>query len=553
MAQPATSNGPADLVVLAGGVFSAGRGSDAPPADSVAVRDGRIAAVGTSADLRSMLGPRTEVVDLPGAMVVPGFQDAHVHPPSSGLELLQCDLHDVHAIDDYVAAVRDYAAAHPDRPWILGGGWSLDSFPGGIAHRSLLDAVAPDRPAYLPNRDSHGAWVNSAALRVAGIDRDTPDPPDGRIERDHDGEPSGTLHEGAMDMVERHVPRTTPADWEAGLLTAQAHLHSLGITAWQDAWLLPEHLDTYLALAADGRLTARVAGSLWWERDRGLEQVDELVERRARGRARRLRCDTVKVMQDGVCENFSAAMLEPYVGAETRNAPPAGVSFVEAGALREAVTRLDSEGFQVHFHAIGDRAVRECLDAVEAARTANGARDARHHIAHIQVVHPDDVPRFAALDVVANAQAYWACLDDQMRDLNLPILGPERSATQYPFRSLVAAGARLAMGSDWSVSTADPLAQIQVAVTRVPQDQPDGERFLPNERLDLATCLEAFTLGSAFVDRLDDVTGTLEPGKFADLAVVDRDLFALAPNEIGDARCLLTMVEGEVVYRDPEV
>jgi hypothetical protein len=229
------------------------------------------------------------------------------------------------------------------------------------------------------------------------------------------------------------------------------------------------------------------------------------------------------------------------------------VSFVEAGALREAVTRLDSEGFQVHFHAIGDRAVRECLDAVEAARTANGARDARHHIAHIQVVHPDDVPRFAALDVVANAQAYWACLDDQMRDLTLPFLGPERSATQYPFRSLVASGARLAMGSDWSVSTADPLAQIQVAVTRVPQDEPDGELFLPNERLDLATCLEAFTLGSAFADRLDDVTGTLEPGKFADLAVVDRDLFALAPEEIGDARCVLTMVEGEVVYRDPEV
>jgi predicted amidohydrolase YtcJ len=292
---------------------------------------------------------------------------------------------------------------------------------------------------------------------------------------------------------------------------------------------------------------------LWWERDRGLEQVDELVERRARGRARRLRCDTVKVMQDGVCENFSAAMLEPYLGAETRDAPAEGVSFLDAGALREAVTRLDSLGFQVHFHAIGDRAVRECLDAVEAARRRNGARDARHHIAHLQVVHPDDMPRFAALDVVANVQAYWACLDDQMRDLTLPFLGPARSATQYPFRSLVASGARLAMGSDWSVSTADPLAQIQVAMTRVPQDQPDGEPFLPHERLDLATCLEAFTLGSAFVDRLDDITGTLEPGKFADLAVVDRDLLALAPQEIGDARCVLTIVEGEVVYRDPKV
>ena len=549
MASQGSPNGPPDLVVLAGGVFSAERGPDSPPADSVAVRDGRISAVGTRDDLRSNIGPRTEVVDLPGATVLPGFQDAHVHPPSSGLEMLQCNLHDVHAVDEYVALVRDYAAAHPGRPWILGGGWSLDSFPGGIAHRSLLDAVVPDRPAFLPNRDYHGAWVNSAALRVAGIDRDTPDPPDGRIERDADGEPSGTLHEGAMDIVELHVPRTTPAEWESALLTAQAHLHSLGITAWQDAWLLPEHLDTYLALAADGRLTARVAGSLWWERHRGLEQVDDLVERRARGRARRLRCDTVKVMQDGVCENFSAAMLDPYVGAESRNAPARGISFVEAEALKAAVTRLDSEGFQVHFHAIGDRAVRESLDAVEAARMANGARDARHHIAHIQVVHPDDVHRFAALDVVPNAQAYWASLDDQMRDLTLPFLGPERSATQYPFRSLVAAGARLAMGSDWSVSTADPLAQIQVAITRVPQGKPDREPFLPDERLDLATSLEAFTLGSAFVNRLDGETGTLQPGKFADIAVVDRDLFALTPDEIGDARCVLTMVEGEVVYR----
>ncbi|HEY7281496.1 MAG TPA: amidohydrolase [Actinomycetota bacterium] len=549
MASQDASNGPAEVVVFAGRVFSAERGPDAAPADSVAIRGGRIAAVGTRADLRARVGPRTEVVDLPDATVLPGFQDAHVHPPSSGLELLQCNLHDVHAVDDYVAVVRDYAAAHPDRPWVLGGGWSLDSFPGGIARRSLLDAVVPDRPAYLPNRDYHGAWVNSAALRAAGIDRDTPDPPDGRIERDSDGEPSGTLHEGAMDMVGRHAPRTTPAEWEAGLLTAQAHLHSLGITAWQDAWLRPENLDTYLALAADGRLTARVAGCLWWERDRGLEQVDDLVERRARGRAARLRCDTVKVMQDGVCENFSAAMLEPYLGAEGRDAPAAGISFVEAEALKAAVSRLDSVGFQVHFHAIGDRAVRECLDAVEAARSANGVRDARHHIAHIQLIHPDDVPRFAALDVVPNCQPYWACLDDQMRDLNVPFLGPERSRTQYPFRSLVAAGARLAMGSDWSVSTADPLAEIQVAMTRVPQDTPDREPFLPDERLDLATCLEAFTLGSAYVNRLDDVTGTLEPGKFADLAVVDRDLFELVPNEVGDARCLLTMVEGEVVYR----
>jgi predicted amidohydrolase YtcJ len=534
---------PADLIVTAGRVFSARL--DDPTAEAVAIKGGRIAAVGTRSDLRELVGPGTEVVDVPGGMILPGFQDAHVHPPSSGLELLQCNLHDVEGADEYVAVVRDYAAANPDLPWILGGGWSLASFPGGNAHRSLLDAVAPDRPAYLPNRDYHGAWVNSAALRVAGITRDTPDPPDGRIERDPDGEPSGMLHEGAMDVVERHVPATTPAEWEAALLMAQAHLHSLGITAWQDAWVLPASLETYVALAADGRLTARVAGSLWWERDRGLEQIADHLERRAAGSARRIRCDTVKVMQDGVCENFSAGMLEPYL----REGAGSGLSFVAPPELNEAVSRLDAEGFQVHFHAIGDRAARECLDAVETARRANGVRDARHHIAHLQVVHPDDVPRFAELDVVANIQAFWACLDDQMRDLNLPILGPERSARQYPFASLRRAGARLAMGSDWSVTTANPLPQIQVAITRVPPDTPDGDPFLPDERLDLATCLEAFTLGSAFVNRLDDVTGTLEPGKFADIAVLDRDPFALPPEELETASCVLTTVEGEVVYR----
>jgi predicted amidohydrolase YtcJ len=544
--------GRADVVLLGARAYSPGGGAGAA-ADAVAVRGGRIAAVGRRDEVRELIGPGTEVVDLPGAMILPGFQDAHVHPPSSGLEMLQCSLHEVDTVDDYVEIVRRFASAHPDAPWIQGGGWSLASFPGGIAHRSILDAVVPDRPVYLPNRDYHGAWVNSAALRVAGVTRDTPDPPDGRIERDPDGEPAGTLHEGAMDLVGDHAPPTTQPDWEAALLEAQRYLHSVGITAWQDAWVLPENVETYVRLANDGRLTARVAGALWWHRDRGPEQIADHIEQRAAGAAGRLRCHTVKIIQDGIIENFTAAMIEPYLGAETRDAHPSGLSFVDPVHLNEAVTRLDAEGFQVHFHAIGDRAVRESLDAVERARAANGVRDARHHIAHLQVVHPADVPRFAALDVVANLQAFWACVDDQMRDLCVPFLGPERTAHQYPFASLRRAGARLAMGSDWSVSTADPLAQIQVAMTRIAFDRPDDEPFLPDERLDLATCLDAFTLGSAFVNRLDDSTGTLELGKLADIAVIDRDLFELEPGEIGSARCVMTMVEGRVVHRDQTV
>jgi predicted amidohydrolase YtcJ len=262
----------------------------------------------------------------------------------------------------------------------------------------------------------------------------------------------------------------------------------------------------------------------------------------------RFRAGTVKIMQDGVIEDFTAAVLEPYLDATGAPTSNRGISFVEADALKRAVTRLDAEGFQVHVHAIGERAVREALDAFEAARAANGVRDARHHIAHIQVIHPDDVPRFAALDVVPNGQPYWACLEGQMIRLTIPFIGPERTAWQYPFACLVRSGARLAFGSDWSVSTGNPLREIQVAVTRRPDDDPSQPVFLPDERLDLATAMSAFTVGSAFVNRLDEETGTLEVGKLADLAVVDRDVFAVDPMEIGAARVLLTLVEGERVF-----
>jgi len=546
----------AELLLTGGPVVTMDRAS--PRAEAVAVSGGRIVAVGGSDELADLAGGDTRVVALSGRMVVPGFQDAHVHPPSSGLERLRCDLHDIAGAGAVLDAVRRYALTHPDAAWVLGGGWRLPDFPGGTPHRSMLDDVTGDRPAYLTNRDGHGAWVNTAALQLAGIAAGTPDPPDGRIERDPDGVPSGTLHEGAMDLVERLAPATTAAEWRAATMEAQAFLHSLGITAWQDAWVLPANQEAYLALDREGLLTARVVGGLWWDRDRGLEQILELVERReasgggfpwpASG-TRRFRAGTVKIMQDGICENFTAGVLEPYLDAATgRPTDRRGLSFVDPGLLAEAVARLDSEGFQVHVHAIGDRAVREALDAFELAAARNGPSTMRHHIAHLQVVGPADVPRFGALGVVANCQPFWACLDDQMRDLNAPILGPERVATQYPFRSLHRAGARLAFGSDWSVTTPDPLAIVQVAVTRVPFDEPDVEPFLPDERLDLDAALEAATAGSAFVNHLDELTGAIRPGMAADLAVVDRDIFAVAPMEIGRARVDLTLARGAPVF-----
>jgi predicted amidohydrolase YtcJ len=549
------TSGSADLIFVNGAVYTL----DAARrwARAVAVKDGRIVLVGWDDAVGDLRDEETEVVDLRGRMLLPGFQDAHVHPVSGGLDMLQCDLHDLNSQPDYLAAIRRYADAHPDAPWILGGGWSMDVFPGGTPTKDSLDQVVPDRPVFLPNRDGHSGWVNSVALKIAGATRDTEDPPDGRIERDERGEPAGTLHEGAMDLVGRHAPDPTPAEIEAGMLKGQAYLHSLGITAWQDAivdtggWL--NNYATYLAGATSGALTARVVGALWWDRHRGLEQIDDLLHRRESGAAGRFAATSVKIMQDGVCENFTAAVLDPYLDGQGRATDRRGISFVEPGLLNEAVTRLDAEGFQVHFHALAERAVREALDAIEAARTANGWSDGRHHLAHIQVVHPDDLPRFRRLGAVANAQPLWAAHEAQMDELTIPFLGEPRWTWQYPFASLVRHGATLAMGSDWSVSSPNPLEEIHVAVNRMmPPDYPyrveQAEVFLPDERLDLPTAIAGFTMGSAFVNHMERDTGSIEVGKYADLAVVNRNLFAHPADEIAEASVDMTFVEGERVY-----
>ena len=541
-------NDAADLVLTGGRIFTADPARTW--AEALAVRAGRIVAVGGDRDVRPLTGPRTRVIELRGRTVTPGFGDAHVHPPMAGLARIRCELHGTRGLDEYLATVAAYAAANPDVAWITGGGWSLADFPGGLPRREDLDRVCPDRPVFLPNRDGHDAWVNSAALARAGITRDTPDPEDGRIARDPDGTPSGTLHEGAMTLVERLVPPPTADDLRRATLESQRYLHSLGITNWQDAWVTPETEPAYRALGESGELTARVVGGLWWEREEGLEQIESLVERRAKGPAGRYSPTSVKLMCDGIVENQTASMTEPYFDVHGHPTDNRGKDFIDPDTLREAVVRLDALGFQPHFHALGDRAVRQALDAVEAARRANGWSDTRPHLAHIQVVHPDDLPRFRKLGALANAQPYWAVLEEQMTELTLPVLGPVVSARQYPFRSLRRHGATLVMGSDWSVSTPDPFAQMEVAVNRVSDEARDAEPFLPDERLELVDILAAATAGSAYANHLDEA-GSLAVGRLADLAILDRDLFDRGAGHIGEARVLATFVEGVAVHEAP--
>lgn len=515
---------------------------------SVLVQDGRIVwmADGDSdSPPRTAGGPPDEYVE--AAFLSPGFTDAHVHPIQGGLERLRCDLSDGAAREDYLAAIKEYADTHQDSAWILGGGWAMPAFPGGTPTAADLDAVVPDRPAFLPNRDHHGAWVNSRALEIAGVDARTPDPPDGRIERDADGRPTGTLHEGATSLVSRHVPRTTGADYHAALMAGQAYLHSVGVTSWQDAIVgaysgMDDPASTYTAAAASGDLRSHVVGALWWERRLDLEQVADLVGRREAMTGGRFRATTVKIMQDGVAENGTAALLTPYLDRCGHPTDNTGHSFLTAEAIREAVRALDAAGFQVHVHAIGDRGVREALDAFEGTDPAR-----RHHVAHLQLVHPDDVRRFARLGVAANLQMLWACLDDQMVDLTLPFLGEERGRWQYPFGDLHRAGARLVAGSDWPVSTPDPLQAIRVGVTR---REPGSDRpaFLPEQALALETAWAAYTSGSAWANHRDDA-GVLLPGAVADLVVLDRDPFAGLPEEVDQVRVTSTWIAGTAVYR----
>lgn len=536
----------ADLILTGGRVHPVVPGT--PDADALAIADGRIVAVGDAHEIAALAGPATRVIDVEGGLVLPGFQDAHAHPLHGGLASLRCNLYETTTPEQHLAEIRRYAHTHADREWVVGGGWSMDDFGGAMPSRRLLDEAAEGRPVVLETRDGHTAWVSTRALELAGIGLGTPDPPGGVIDREPDGQPSGTLQELAIRLLDRVLPGTSAAEWDEALVLMQRELHAFGITACQEALADAELVDAYVRAARNGVLTLRVEGNLPWDPARGDEQLAELVECRAAVSAPGVRMRGAKLFQDGVAENFTAGMLRPFrdgSGASTANT---GLSIYPPADLDRIVTALDREGFQVHVHTIGDRAVREALDALERAAAANGARDARHHLAHVQFADPADVARFARLGVVANVTPLWAVRSGYVADLTLPFVDPASAETIYPFGSLHAAGARLAFGSDWPVSTPDPLQQLEVAVTRCPPGQPEAEPLDGAQRLDLRTAIAAATAGAAFVNGLDRETGTLEPGKLADVTVLDRDLLAADAPLPTAARIALTLVAGTVVH-----
>ncbi len=527
----------ADLVLHNGLIYTMNAAE--PKAQSMAVTGGRIVAIGTNDAIAGAYSGKADV-DLNGQMVLPGFHDAHAHPVFGGVELAQCNLSEQTTVDAIIATVSACNKNSPGSGWLLGAGWNLSLFPQANPSKRLLDAISVDRPIFLGGADGHSSWANSTALTLAGIERETPNPPYGIIERDEKGEASGVLRESAQDIVRAVVPPISAAARRDGLLRGLAMANGFGITSIVDAAAGKDELDAYRSLAESGELTARIVSSI----EINSVAADTLMRPQDRGTNERLRTDSAKIFVDGVLEGETAALLEPYLDHPGFS----GDLKMSPEALAAKITELDKRGVQVHMHAIGDRAVRSALDAVAAARTANGPSDNRHHIAHLQLIDPLDRPRFAQLDVIANFQALWAFPDQYITDVNLPQVGEARVDQMYPIGSMLKARARIVGGSDWSVSSMNPLLAIETAVTRTDPTGRIAGVLNEAERVSLADMLTAYTINGAYLMHQESQTGSLEVGKAADFVVLARDLFAIPAQEIGEVVVTRTVLEGVTVY-----
>ena len=524
-----------------------------PWATAIAVKDERIVYVGDDEGAQELIGPDTRVVNLAGKMLLPGFQDAHVHPIEAGMSYLGCSLHGATSIAEYLKVLKTCDRRFPESTFVDGGGWTMDIFPNGLPDKKLIDSVIPARPVILKSATGHQLWVNSAALEMAGIDSKSPDPPRGRIDRYLGSNvPSGSLQENsAMNLVLDARPPYSEEQMVAALQFGQFYLNQYGVTSVQDALLKLDGNEayvggpTYSALEESGNLTLKVSGAIVWNTDLGLEQISRILEARKRFSTRRLKARSVKIWLDGVLEVHTAALLEPYSDKEDGTA---GELLIPPKMLRQVITKLDALDFQIHFHAIGDAAIRASLDAIEEARSINGEKDNRHHISHIQLFNPADIPRFAELGVAANFQPYWAWADKFITELTIPKLGKERSQWLYPIKSLLDSGALVVFGSDWFVSSGNPLLGIETAITRRDPLTNASPPFLDHQRIGLSAALKAYTLNSAYINFIEHETGSIEVGKQADLTVLDKNLFDLKSSEISEASVLLTLIDGERVY-----
>ena len=527
---------PAADLVLRGGRVWAGKGR--PAATAIAVKDGRVAALGSDADVQPLIGPGTRVVDLHGRLVVPGFNDAHVHFLSGGFGLLSVDLRDARDEQDFAARIGAHARTLPRGTWIQEGNWDHETWPSkALPTRALIDAVTPDHPVFVQRLDGHMALANSLALRLAGVTRESKDPDGGTIVRDAAGEPTGILKDNAEELVTRAIPEPSR---EMNLRAARAALKEaarVGVTTIQDNSSV-DALRTYQDLRAAGELTARFY--VWRYASSALEPLEKAGLRTGLG-DEWIRLGALKILSDGSMGSGTAAFFDPY----TDDPKTSGLLLYPVPELERLIREADAAGFQLAVHVIGDRANSLVLDAFEKAAAANPARERRFRIEHAQVVRKADLARYRRLGVIASIQPSHGI--DDMRWAERRI-GRERSRDAYNVRSFTEAGIPVAFGTDWFVEPLDPRLGLYAAVTRErPEGGPPGGWF-PEEKIALEDALDLYTRGSAYAEFAEKEKGTLDPGLLADLVVFAADLFRIPPREILTTPVDFTVAGGRVVF-----
>jgi predicted amidohydrolase YtcJ len=538
---------PADTVLIHAKIYTVN--SKEPWARAMAVREGKIIAVGSDKAIAAYQGPSTKIIDAKEHMVLPGFVEAHVHMMAGAAQLERVSLNEAKTIGDFQKMIKDYAIAHPEKKWIQGMGWFYNIFgKSGLPDKKLVDEVIPDRPVYLLAYDGHSSLANSKALKAAGITRKTPDPPSGIIVRDPTtGEPTGVLKEAAGPLVAKVIPQPTREEERDRLTKAIHYASSLGFTRLISAGADAERVELFDEIRKKGELTTRLFMARFVNAPVAPDVIKILEENRKKYSDDWIDLGTVKFLLDGVIEAHTAAMLEPYA-----NDPPnRGQLYFDPEKYKESVAQLDRLGFPISTHAIGDRAIRLALDAYEAANKANGHTDARDRVEHIEDPSAQDIPRFGKLGVIASMQPLHTTPNDNNLNVWAGNVGPQRAQRAWPWHDILAGGAILCFGSDWPVVTLNPWPAVQILLTReTPEGTPAGG-WLPNERLTLEQAIQGYTMGGAFAAKREKTEGSIEVGKLADVILISQDLFKIAPNQIGKTKVMMTMIGGKVVYQDP--
>jgi len=556
-----SGNKTADLVLKNGRIYTVD--ANKSWAEAVAVVDKQIAFVGENAGVESFIGPDTQMIDLEDKMVLPGFIDSHTHISVVSAEEDGVALDNLPDLDDYLEAIRDYVTKYPNQDVVYGCGWGNEPFPPLGPRKEDLDKVIPDRPASFMSGDGHSLWVNLKTVEMAGITKDTPNPPGGVIEKDPGtGEPSGTFRENAMDLINDVLPAYPVDRLKRGIHTYMEIAASEGITTVHDPLLLmPDaegtllgygslrnNIEAFDQLTASNELTLRVRGTILTDPTKGASQVAALKAQCNSHKHPHFQLTGAKVFIDGVVEGSTAYMVEPYSHMPDFRSE----CLWETDTLNETFQAVDAENLQIHIHAIGDAAIKVSLDALEYARENNGTLQTRHLITHLHVVDYDDMPRFADLGVIGVPQTFWHMKGEYYDELSLPYLGKERADAQYPMKSFLDAGVMLASASDYPVTVpSPPLVGIMLGITRCEPGTSNPEDVLnPKEKMSLVEMIESFTINGAIANFVEDITGSIEVGKMADMVILEKNLFDIPETEIADTKVLMTLFEGQPVFKD---